>query len=128
VTDTTASEYGSNVVSIASRLGGSKPPGPPLQPPGGGGTSDGMLEARVASLEVEVKNIRENVGEIRADQKSAGKDIGELKVNYATVAERMSHLPTKTYIGAWITSGVALTIGALTLLSHFGILVAGTPK
>lgn len=128
MTDTTASEYASNVISLASRLGGSQPPGPPLQPPGGGGTFDGMIEARVASLEAEVKHIREGVGEIRADLKSAGKDIGEIKVNYATVAERMNHLPTKGYIGWWITCGITVTVAALTLLSKLGFLVAGAPK
>jgi hypothetical protein len=130
VSDTTASDYAQppNVIYITGRLGGAKPPGPPLQPPGGGGTSDGMLEARVASLEAEVKNIRENVGEIRVDLKSAGQNIGELKVNYATVAERMSHLPTKGYIGWWITGGIAVAVTALTLLSKLGFLVAGAPK
>jgi hypothetical protein len=131
VSDTTASDYApSNVIDLTARLGGSKPPGAggPLQPPGGGGTSDGMLEARVASLEEQVKNIREDVAEIKADQKSAAKDIGEIKVDFARATERMTHFPTKTYIGATITAGAGFIILAITLLSHFGILVAGAPK
>lgn len=87
-----------------------------------------MLEARVATLEAEVKHIREAVGEIKADLKSAGKDIGEMKNNYATMSANISHLPSKGYIGTWVTGGVAFVIAALTLLSKLGFLVAGAPK
>jgi hypothetical protein len=117
-------EYTAGVV----RFGGKKPPGPPLQPPGGGGTYDPMLEARVASLEADVRNIRETVGEMKADLRSAGTDLSEIKVNYATLSERVSHLPSKGYIGWWITGGVSLAIAVLTLFSKLGWLVAGAPK
>lgn len=45
------------------------PPGPPLQPPGGGGTLDGM-EARVAKLESAVEYIQRDIGEIKIDIRS----------------------------------------------------------
>src|SRR4051812_7609876 len=40
--------------------------GPPLQPPIGGGTFDGM-EARVAKLEAAVEHIQRDVGDIKSD-------------------------------------------------------------
>jgi hypothetical protein len=49
-----AKSYANNVVSIAGKLGNGPPAGPPLQPPGGGGTSDGM-EARVTRLEAHIE-------------------------------------------------------------------------
>jgi hypothetical protein len=108
-------------------VGGSSPMGPPLQPPGGGGTFDGM-EARVARLEADVGHIQKDVLEIKEGVKALGKDVSELKINYATVNERMSHLPTKSYIGWWISAGTLLAVGALTLMSKLGWLVAGVAK
>ena len=45
---------------------GEQPPGPPLQPPGGGGTFDGM-EPRVAKLEAAVEHIQRDISEIKSD-------------------------------------------------------------
>jgi len=105
-----------------------KPPGPSLQPPGSGSGYDGMLEARVASLEADVKNIRENVGDMKSALRDAGKDLTELKVSHATLNERISHLPTKSYIGWWISGGLTVAVAALTILSRLGWLVAATSK
>ena len=99
-----------------------------MQPPGAGGTYDGMLEARVASLEADVKNIRENVGDMKSVLKDAGKDLTDLKVSQATLNERISHLPTKSYFGWWITGGLTAAVAALTVLSRLGFLVAVAPK
>ena len=49
----------------AARSGG-QPPKPPLQPPGGGGTFDGM-EPRVAKLEAAVEHIQRDIGDIKSD-------------------------------------------------------------
>ena len=105
-----------------------KPPGPPLQAHGGAGTFDCMIEARVASLEADVKNIRENVGDMKIALREAGKDLTDLKVSQATLTERISHLPTKSYIGWWISGGLTVAVAALTVLSRLGWLVAATPK
>ena len=67
MTEPSASEYQSDtVIFAAGRFGGTKPPGPPLQPPSGGGTFDGM-EARVAKLEATVDHIQRDVGDIRTE-------------------------------------------------------------
>ena len=89
---------------------------------------DPMLEARVASLEVDVKNIRETVGEMRADLRAAKTDINEIKVNYVILNERVTHLPTKGYIGWWISGGLTAAVAILTIMSRLGWLVAGAPK
>ena len=87
-----------------------------------------MLEARVASLEADVKNIRENVGDMKSVLKDAGKDLTDLKVSHATLTERIIHLPTKSYFGWWITGGLTIAVAALTMLSRLGFLVAVAPK
>jgi hypothetical protein len=51
-----------------------------------------------------------------------------LKVSHATLNERISHLPTKAYIGWWIAGGLTVAAAALTVLSRLGWPVAATPK
>jgi hypothetical protein len=90
-----------------------------------------MLEARVATIEADVRNVRDTVGElkldlreVRSDLKNMQSDVSELKVGYATLNERVAHLPTKGYIGWWITLGLTAAVAALTILSRLGFLVA----
>jgi hypothetical protein len=101
-------------------------PTPPLQGNGGGGTFGGM-EARVARLESDVGHIKADVGEIKSAIKDLNTHMSEARITIATLTERMSHLPTKGYIGAWITAGAAAVITGLTLLSRFGWLIPGPP-
>ncbi|MEH2705103.1 hypothetical protein DXU06_10145 [Bradyrhizobium elkanii] len=86
------------------------------------------MEARVARLEADVGHIQKDVSEIKEGIKTLGKDVSDLKVNYATIAERMTHLPTKSYIGFWITGGLTVAVAALTLMSRLGWLIAATAK
>jgi len=65
-----------------------------LQPPGGGGTYDAMLEARVARLEADVGHIQRDVAEIKDVIKGVGTGLTDLKVGNATLTERVAHLPT----------------------------------
>ena len=122
-------EYQSaTVIYLPPRFGGTKPPGPPLDPPGGGGgTFDGM-EPRVARLEADVGHLKENVSQLKNDVRAIGKDVKDLRVQLSTLTERMTHLPSKAYIGWWISGGVTAAIAGLTLLSKLGWLVAGVPK
>lgn len=107
--EVTASDYAATkVIFAAERFGGSKPPGPPLQPPGGGGTYDGMLEPRVARLEADVGHIQRDVADIKDALKGAGKDLTDLKVGSATLTERVSHLPTYGQSFAMLTGMLAL--------------------
>ena len=124
--EVSSGDYNS-VVNAAHRFGKSNPPGPPLQPPGGGGTFDGM-EARVARLEADVGHIQKDVAEIKDTLKGVGKGVSELQINHAELKTHVSYLPSKTFIVTAISGGVAFLIGALTLLAHFGFLVTGTPK
>jgi hypothetical protein len=126
--DRLVANYAPTVIEASSRFGGEKPPGPPLQPPGGGGTFDGMLEARVARLEADVAHIKSDITEMKGVIKDAGKDLSDLKVGHATVVERIGNLPTKGYIGWWISGGLAITVAVLTIMSRLGWLVATTPK
>lgn len=115
MSETTASDYTkSKVIFAEARFGGSKPPGPPLQPPGGGGTFDPMLEARVARLEADVGHIQKDVAEIKDTIKGAGKDLTDLRIGSATLTERVSHLPTYGQSFAMLTGMLAL-IAALVV-------------
>ncbi len=112
--ETSPSDYSPSLINATNRFGGSRPPGPPLQPPGGGGTYDGMLEARVARLEADVGHIQRDVAEIKDAVKGIGKDVTDLKVNHATVSERIAHLPTYGQSFAMLTGMLAL-IAALVV-------------
>lgn len=127
--ETAVSDYQAdrNVIPFPDKLGVKEPPGPPLQPPGGGGTFDGM-EPRVARLEADVAHIKTDVADLKSAVRTMTTDVTAIKVDLARLAERVGNLPTKGYIGWWITGGVAASIGVLTLLSKLGILVAGAPK
>lgn len=124
--EVSSGDYNS-VVRAEHRFGRSNPPGPPLQPPGGGGTFDGM-EARVARLEADVGHIQKDVSEIKDVMKDVRTDLSALQILFAETKTHVSYLPSKTFIGTVVTGGIAFLITALTLLSHFGFLVAGTPK
>ena len=87
-----------------------------------------MIEARVARLEADVAHIRSDITEMKIVIKDAGKDLSDLKVGQATVVERIAHLPSKGYIGWWISGGLAVTVSVLTIVSRLGWLVATTPK
>lgn len=103
-------------------------PAPPLQPPGSGSTFDAMIEARVARLEADVAHIRSDITEMKSVIKDAGKDLSDLKVGHAIVVERIAHLPSKGYIGWWISGGLVVTVAVLTIMSRLGWLVATTPR
>jgi len=104
----------SNVVSIAQRrFGDEKPPGPPLQPPGGG-DDGGMTEARVAALETHVTHIKEDVGDVKQTLKDMQKDTTALRVETATLVEGVKHLPSKGFVVASVLSALAV-LTALTL-------------
>lgn len=65
--ETSISEYQSTtIIHAEGRFGNQLPPGPPLQPPGGGGTSNGM-EARVAKLEATIEHVQRDITDIKTD-------------------------------------------------------------
>lgn len=68
--NTSASDYSPpTVIDATSRFGGAQPPGPPLQPPDGGGTYDGM-GPRLAKLEAAVEHIQRDIGDLKIDARS----------------------------------------------------------
>lgn len=75
-----------------------------LKGSGGGGTSDGMDE-RVTRLEKHVDQI--------------AKDVGDLRVDVATLKENVRHLPTKPWMFATLSSLLVLSIAIIGLLIRF---------
>lgn len=93
------SAYG-NVYEIATRLPQPRPNDETLKTGGGGGNS-GDMERRLALVEDAVKELR--------------RDVGDIKVDMATLKERVSHLPGKGFIVS-----VSLTsLGILAALITF---------
>lgn len=80
----------------ATVIDGSKfpPPSPPLQPPGGGGSWDGM-EPRIAVLEADMTHVKEHLGK-----------LAEVPADLATLKERTAHLSTKADLSDAITAAV----------------------
>lgn len=79
----------------------------PLHGGGGGGTSGGM-EQRVARLEGSVDRLRD--------------DVGDLRVQLATLSERVNHLPGKGFIVGASVSTITGLIALFVLLQHLGLL------
>ena len=104
-------------------------PDRPLQSGSGGGTFDGM-EARVAILETHVEYIRRDIGDLKADVSEIRRDLGGMKddfksnvegikVQVATLTERVSHLPSKGFIVKSLTIASTLLGGLMTLIGAF---------
>lgn len=72
-----------------------------LKSSGGGGTSDGM-ESRVTRLEVQMEHLREDMGEVKADLKSA------LAI--------LTELPTKSDLWAWKWQWTGLCVAAIAII------------
>jgi hypothetical protein len=107
-------DYANNVVSLSQRrFGNEKPPGPPLQPPGGGDGGD-MTEARVAVLETHVTHIKEDVGDMKQTLKDLHKDTSELRISSATLTESVKHLPSKGFVVTATLLALAV-VAALTV-------------
>ena len=75
---------------------------------GGGGTSGGM-ESRVAKLEAHAETLRSDMAAVK-------RDVGDIRVSFATLSERVTHLPGKGFVISATTTTVAL----LTAVVVFG--------
>jgi hypothetical protein len=103
-------DYANNVFDISQRrFGNEKPPGPPLQPPGGG-DGGGMTEARVAVLETHVTHIKDDVGDMKQTLRDLQKDTTALRIESATLTEGVKHLPSKGFV-------VTATLAALAFFA-----------
>ena len=67
----------------------------PLQSAGGGGTSGGDMEARLAKLEASMDYVKADLGRLSG-----------LPVESARIAERVNHLPTKAEVKIDIEAAV----------------------
>jgi hypothetical protein len=86
------------------------------------------MEARVARLEADVGHIKDDVADLKASMRTMAADVSTARVDIGVLKEKVNNLPTKAYIGAFVSGGVVFMIAALTLLSRLGFLVAGAAK
>lgn len=103
-------DYSRKVMDLSGhRVGRERPSREPLQPPGGGGTYDGM-EARVARLESDVEHIKSDIGEMKQSLRTVQDGVSELRIAFARIDERVAHLPSKGFL-------IACVLAALTVLA-----------
>ena len=95
-----------NVVLPFPRLGG-PPGGPPLNPPGGGGTFN--MEARVAKLEATTDYIKNDVGMLKTDMR-------DVRDRVARIEEMIKNLPSKGFIITVVSSFLAICIALLSIV------------
>ena len=87
-------------------LGAAEPPGGRLTGGNGGGSFDGM-EPRIAKLETHVEYLRRDMTDLKSVTETVRKDVTELRVQVAGMAERMA---TKGFmVASWITMISAIT-------------------
>ena len=75
---------------------------------GSGGDTYDPMEVRVAQLEAHVGHIRGDVTEIKAGIKDLGVSTSALKVEGATLTERVAHLPSKGFIVSSVLAALAV--------------------
>jgi uncharacterized coiled-coil protein SlyX len=113
VVDNAGGEYQGNGSVVAERLGTARPPGPPLPPPPGDRSTNGM-EARIARLEADVGHIKTDIADIKQSLRALQTDVSSLKVDFARLDERVKHLPTFNQTIGMLVVLLGL-IGAITL-------------
>jgi len=122
------SSYSSAEILTHERFGRETPIGSPLHSGGGGGTFDGM-EARVAVLETHVEYIRRDIGELKADVSEIRRDLSGMKddfksdvegvkVQLATLTERVNHLPSKGFIVTATLSSLSVIAALIVFQDH----------
>jgi hypothetical protein len=119
--------YRDNVVPLDRKFGGKGPPGPPLQPPSGGGTFDGM-EARIARLESDVGHIRDDLVDLKNDGRDLRKSVAEIKVGMATLTERVNNLPTKGFIVTTVLTTLAVIAALIVFQGNLQQLFRAAPS
>lgn len=73
---------------------------------GGGGGTTGNMEARVARLEAHVEILR-------TDSAATRSDVGDIRLDLATLTERVAHLPSKGFVVTSNMTAIALGSGVI---------------
>jgi len=122
-------EPGENVVDLLRwlREQNREIPQPIMQSGGGGGNgSSGAMEARVARLEADVEHIKTDIGDIKSEIQSLSVQTTEVRINIATLTERITHLPTKGFIVKTVLVALAVIAALFVFQSNiqklFGLL------
>lgn len=112
-------------------LGGSNLPKPALSEGGGGSTFDPM-EARVARLEEDMREIKADLKALRDEMRSGFKElrdeiralateVTEVKVNLAKVEGRIANLPTVWQINMQMIGLIFTVMGGAFLIVKYGL-------
>jgi hypothetical protein len=88
-----------------------------LESSGGGGDSTGM-EPRIAKLEAHMEHVLADTSQLKAD-------VGKMRVDVATLVERIAALPSKGFIVGVVVAGLgafgALSVFAANVRALFGL-------
>ena len=74
------------------------------------------MEGRVAKLEAHVETLRTDVAAIK-------KDVSDIRVSFATLIERVAHLPGKSFVITTTTTTIALLTGVVVFGEKIRVLL-----
>lgn len=77
----------------------------------GGGPHDPGMEARVVTLENEVKYIRRDLDEVRADVRAIRERLGSVDSTLSSISVKLDNFPTKLQLSLWAGCGLAAVLG-----------------
>lgn len=83
---------------------------------GGGDGTSGSME-RIAKLEAHMEVVRDDVAVMK-------KDIGELKINFATLTVKVSHLPSKWFVVLVVGAMLSISTGLIVFADKLGALLS----
>ncbi len=90
---------------------------------GGGGTHDGGMEARIAALEADMREVKGSLGRIETLLRGMDDRLRKVEIDVAELKGRVSQLPT-----AWtlLTGGFGLVLAAFGFA--FALVRFGAPR
>jgi archaellum component FlaC len=80
----------------------------------GGGSGGDSMEPRLATLEADVRHIKDDLGELKKSFAALQGDTTSLRIDVARINENIRHLPTKEFLVGAVITTLAVITGLLT--------------
>lgn len=86
---------------------------------------DSTMEARVTTLETEMKFVRRDLDEIRTDVRSIQERISSIDVMLGAMLEKLDRFPTKLQLTVWACAGLTALLGVAASMLAVLLRLAG---